>query len=391
MVRNVSRKRVARNVQDLIFRQIHGNRLIYNACWEDPRLDRLLLELDDTSQVVMITSAGCNALDYLLDSPAEIHSIDVNPRQNALLQLKLALIRWGDYQDLFAMFGLGVHRTYKKLYRSIRPELPTYARAFWDDKIYYFNSKKLKKSFYYHATSGDIAWLIQQYLRAHRSLRDHLRDLIEANSLAEQQAIYERIEPKLWNDFSRWLVKHPLVMAMLGVPRAQMQIVDMHHPDGVAGHVRDNLKRVATQVFIGDNYFWRVYITGCYTHTCCPNYLKEDHFAQLRANLDRIQTYNCTLTDFLERHPGPYTHFILLDHQDWLATYKPEALQEEWRLILQRSRPGSKILMRTAGLDVDYLPSNARTSLRFFPEKTQALHPQDRVGTYGSMHLAEVQ
>ncbi|HEX9921862.1 MAG TPA: BtaA family protein [Anaerolineae bacterium] len=390
MVRNVRRKRVTRNVQDLIFKQIHGNRLIYNACWEDPRLDRQLLELDDTSKVVMITSAGCNTLDYLLDSPAEIHSIDVNPRQNALLQLKMALIRCDDYQDLFAMFGLGTHRTYKKLYRLVRHQLPTYAQAFWDDKIYYFNSKKLKKSFYYHATSGDIAWLVRQYLRANRHLRHHLNDLIEANSLAEQRAIYERIEPKLWNDFSRWLVKHPLVMAMLGVPRAQMQIVDMHHPDGLAGHVRDNLKRVATQVFFRDNYFWRVYITGSYTQTCCPNYLKEDHLDQLRANLDHIRTYNCTLTDFLERHPGPYTHFILLDHQDWLATHRPEALKEEWRLILQRSRLGCKILMRSAGLDVDYLPANVKTSLRFFPEKTQTLHPQDRVGTYGSMHLAEV-
>jgi hypothetical protein len=40
--------------------------------------------------VVMITSAGCNALDYVLDLPAEIHAVDVNSRQNALLQLKLS-------------------------------------------------------------------------------------------------------------------------------------------------------------------------------------------------------------------------------------------------------------------------------------------------------------
>lgn len=56
-----------------------------------------------------------------------------------------------------------------------------------------------------------------------------------------------------------WLVKHLLVMAMLGVPRAQMQIVDMHYPEGVAGHVRNNLKRVATEVFFRDDYFWRVW------------------------------------------------------------------------------------------------------------------------------------
>jgi len=35
-----------------------------------------------------LTSAGCNVLEYLLDSPAEIHAVDVNPRQNALLHLQ---------------------------------------------------------------------------------------------------------------------------------------------------------------------------------------------------------------------------------------------------------------------------------------------------------------
>jgi S-adenosylmethionine-diacylgycerolhomoserine-N-methlytransferase len=50
------------------------------------------MELDRHSSVVMITSAGCNALDYLLDDPARIHAIDVNFRQNALLELKQTLI-----------------------------------------------------------------------------------------------------------------------------------------------------------------------------------------------------------------------------------------------------------------------------------------------------------
>ena len=78
-------------VQDWIFRQVHHRNLVYNTCWEDPRCDRKLLELGPGSRVVMITSAGCNALEYLLDGPERIHCVDVNPRQNALLHLKQAL------------------------------------------------------------------------------------------------------------------------------------------------------------------------------------------------------------------------------------------------------------------------------------------------------------
>ena len=54
-------------IHESVFKRVHGNNLVYNTCWEDPCCDRQLLELDAKSRVVMITSAGCNALDYALD------------------------------------------------------------------------------------------------------------------------------------------------------------------------------------------------------------------------------------------------------------------------------------------------------------------------------------
>jgi len=81
---------------------------------------------------------------------------------------------------------------------------------------------------------------------------------------------------------------------------------------------------------------------------------------------------------------------VLLDHQDWLAWHDPEALREEWELILANSRPGTKILLRSAGLQLDFVPEDILARLRFFPELTGPLHQLDRVGTYGSLSFAEV-
>jgi S-adenosylmethionine-diacylglycerol 3-amino-3-carboxypropyl transferase len=100
--------------------------------------------------------------------------------------------------------------------------------------------------------------------------------------------------------------------------------------------------------------------------------------------------HNSTISNFLKENPGEYSHFILLDHQDWLAQHDPDALEEEWRLILQNSCAGSKILMRSAAMQVDFIPESAQAALRFFPELTDRLHLRDRVGTYGSLHFAEV-
>ena len=49
-----------------VFNSVHRNNLVYNTCWEDPRLDREALDFQPDDQVMVITSAGCNALDYAL-------------------------------------------------------------------------------------------------------------------------------------------------------------------------------------------------------------------------------------------------------------------------------------------------------------------------------------
>lgn len=144
------------------------------------------MELDRDSTVVMITSAGCNALDYLLDDPARIHSIDVNFRQNALLELKQALIAKGSFDDLFEMFGIGSHLHYQEIYSSVRERLSGPSQIFWDKRIGFFNPKSLKKSFYYRGTSGLAAWVIgnalfklrpniRNFAESPQSIRDRLR------------------------------------------------------------------------------------------------------------------------------------------------------------------------------------------------------------------------
>ncbi len=222
------------------------------------------------------------------------------------------------------------------------------------------------------------------------ALRREIPRLLGAGSPAEQRRIFDTIEPVFWDRLSRWLVARPATMALLGVPRPQIALIRGTHPGGLEGYVRDKVRRVFTELAVSENYFWRVYLTGRYTRGCCPEYLKEVHFPVIRERLGRLSTHTATLSAFLRDNPGPYTHFVLLDHQDWLAHNAPDALAEEWELLLATAAPGARILMRSAGLDVSFVPDRARFRLRFFPDLTEPLHARDRVGTYGSQHLAEV-
>jgi S-adenosylmethionine-diacylglycerol 3-amino-3-carboxypropyl transferase len=372
------------------FDLIHGHRLIYNTCWEDPRIDRQLLQLDSHSKIVVITSAGCNVLDYLLDSPLEIHAVDVNYRQNALLELKKALFAGRDFDDLFAMFGRGGCERYQEIYRSVRDLLSPGAQDFWDQKITYFSARGLRKSFYWRGAAGDFAWLLRRVLLGNGRSAGMFNSLLSAKTLAGQKECYAPLEKKVFNRPVSWLIRQPFAMALVGVPKAQIRLIDQTHPRRLSGFVQDKLRQVMTELPIQENYFWRVYFTGSYTPGCCPNYLREENFDHIKANISRVKTYTCTITDFLKQQPGNYSHFILLDHQDWLAWHQPQTLAEEWDNIFQNSSPGAKILMRSAGINLDFLPDMVKSRLRFFSEQTAALHSQDRVGTYGSLHLAEV-
>lgn len=377
-------------VRDWLFRQVHAKNLVYNTCWEDPRCDRQLLNLKADSEVVMITSAGCNALDYLLDQPARIHCVDVNPRQNALLQLKLATLREAGHSDLFRMFGEGVHRDMEELYRDqLRPALPAYARRFWDKNLHYFNGRGLRQSFYHYSTSGAFAWMTNQYLLARRTYRQ-VCDLFEAENLEQQASLYYEIEQRLFNSVLEWLINRHFTMCLVGVPRSQQQLFRHQYDRGALGFIRECLRRVFTRQSLRDNYFWRLYLQGRYSPECCPAYLQPGNFDKLRQNSERIYTHTTTISDYLQSNPKAYSHYILLDHQDWLADNNRPALDEEWRLILENSRPGTRILLRSAAEKVNFFPDFVLDRVYFEKEQTRIVHQQDRVGTYASVYLGIV-
>jgi len=377
-------------LQKRIFSSLHKNKLMYNTCWEDPRCDRQLLDIQSDSKILMITSAGCNALDYLLDNPTEIHCVDINYRQNALLLLKKSIFEKQDYKLLFSLFGEGVYKEFKTLINSLSDTLPDYALTYWQEHAYYFKPNGLRKTFYYHGASGILAWFVRQYLFIQPKSRKIFYQLFEASSLEEQQKMFMQVLPEIWNKFMQWISGRQATMFLMGVPKAQRDLILKQYPGGTNAYLTDCLQKVFMRLPVKDNYFYYLYIHGKYSQDCCPNYLKSEYFAQLSQNIANLHVHTHSISSFLQENPGKYSHFVLLDHQDWLANNNFAALEEEWRLILQNSKSGTKILMRSAAKEISFLPDFVKEAVIFEQEKTKIQHQKDRVGTYASVYLATV-
>lgn len=393
---------MSHSLPSLLFSWVHQNNLIYNACWEDPACDRVALGLRPEHRVLVITSAGCNALDYLLAGAGEVHAVDLNWRQNALLELKCAGLRALPFDDFFTLFGKGAHPRFRELYQQLlRSQLSLRARQFWDRHLHYFSGGGFRRSFYYHATNGLFSWLLKKYADW-RGLGPTLRRFVDVTDLAEQQRLYrDQLAPRFWTPSLRWFLGLNAPFLLLGVPGPQRQEILTQFPGGTADFSRWCLEGAFARVPIRDNYFWRVSLTGSYSRECCPEYLNAENVERLRSGLlSRLHWATASLTDYLNGHHLEYDRFVLLDHMDWMSWQQPEALSAEWSAILAHARPGARVLFRSAGLKVGYLDRlrvihhgrwvELGELLTYRTELAAELHARDRTQIYGSCYIVDL-
>ena len=384
-----------------VFSLVHGNNLVYNTCWEDPRLDHVALDLSPDDRVMVITSAGCNALDYALAAPQRVYAVDMNPRQNALLELKVAAIKRLQFEDFFQMFGEGHLHGVRSIYEcALRQDLGDWSRRYWDRRIRFFDDRRYP--FYYRGTSGFFARLINLYLDRVIRVRPVVERLLSASSVSEQQQIYDHeLKDRFWTKSMRFALGRDTTLSLLGVPRAQREQVERDYEGGIVQFVHDCMEAVFARLPIHDNYFWRVYITGRYSEDCCPEYLRPDNFEKLKNGLaDRVEIHTNSVQGFLDRHDVSITRFVLLDHMDWLSSHRYVWLEAEWQSILRRAAPNCRILWRSGGLRTDFVDAaqvdwdgrqrQVGELLSYHPDLAAELHAKDRVHTYGSFYIADL-
>lgn len=385
-------------IHQATFNALYQRTLLYNQCWEDPAVDRLALELDHDSEIVMITSAGCNALDYLLQEPRAIHCVDANPRQTALMELKLAGIRKLSWEDFFALFGLGRHKEIKRLYKTIlRKEISADSQAFWDKNLNWWKPGPVRRGFYDHGLSGIFARAAIAYIKARPGLYDAIQDVIHAPDMDAQRRLWEtEVRKRLFSKPLRWTLERQATLNLLGVPYEQQKQAGDDHGAGIAAYVEDSVGGVVQNLRAHENYFYRVYLEGQYTPEVCPEYLKRENFEALKDLQERVHPVTTMLTDHLRSGKTRPTHLILLDHMDWMGTAFPQSLAAEWEAILEVSAPGARVLFRSGEVDPTFLDDvkvmgrPIREHVDWKQDRMAELHKLDRVGTYASFWIGDL-
>ncbi len=368
---------------------------VYNQIWEDPRVDLEALEIDSGSNVLTISSGGCNALNYLLAGPNSVTAVDLNRNHIYLLNLKIAALRHlPDHERFFGFFGLGKFDGAIRDYDAfIAPRLDEETRRFWERsslfgrrRIDYFRNDGL----YEHSRNG---YFLRFFHRFARFLGCDPEAVLNAGTCEEQAELYDRfIDPFFDSYFVKFVGKLPVTMFGLGIPPQQYDELKKD-ADGrsVIDIYRERTRRLAVDYPIAENYFaWQAFARRYDTETCraIPEYLKAENFDRLRSTASRIETHVGSVTDAIANSEfGRFNRFVFLDAQDWMDA---AAMSELWTAIANRSAPGARVIFRTAGAASPVesnLPNLLQKRFRYEKEWSEDLFKRDRASIYGGFHL----
>ncbi len=370
------------------------NGLVYAQIWEDPVVDMQGLAIEPDSRLMCIASGSCNALSYLTADPAQVTAVDLNPAHVALGQLKITAIRHlPNYERFHRFFGHADHEENKSVYdEMIAPHLDDQSRKYWEKRnirgrrrISYFT-----KGLYRKGLLGNFIGLAHLFAKLYKI---DLGKLLEAQTIEEQRAVFEReLAPVFDKKFVRWLTDQPASLFGLGIPPAQYN--ELAGDERMAEVLRRRLEKLACDFEVKDNYFaWQAFGRG-YSRTAdapLPPYLQRANWDVMRDRIDRLDVVQANMVHWIgDREAASMDRFVLLDAQDWMNDAQ---LDELWGRITTASRPGARVLFRTAA-EPTMLPGRLDDAIlskwRYLADQSAELTVGDRSSIYGGVHVYEL-
>ncbi len=367
--------------------------LVYPQIWEDPDLDMQAMELRPDHRIVTIGSGGCNMLAYLSRAPASIDVVDLNPHHVALNRLKLAAFRHlPSHADVVRFLALPDQHTNSAAYdRFLAPHLDEGTRRYWESRR--FGRRRVSvfdRNIYRTGLLGRFIGAAHLLARLHGVKLDAMT---RTRSLDEQRQVFEaEIAPLFDRKVVRWITGRKSSLFGLGIPPQQYdELASLSGEGSIAPVLKHRLEKLACDFPMQENYFaWQAFARhyGTREGGPLPTYLKPEHHAVIRANIDRVNVHHAGFTELLAREPSASRdRYILLDAQDWMTDLQ---LNHLWSEITRTARDGARVIFRTAAeksIVEGRLAPDIRKRWVYFEERSRALTGLDRSAIYGGFHI----
>ena len=344
---------------------------IYNQSWEDSDTDKITYKLTKNNNILMITTGGDNVLNYLINEPESIDTVDFNKHQNYLLEMKMALIQALSWEDCVEVLCYNNYKIFINNYHTISLYLSDDAKSWWD------KNKSIMKNFHHSGIVKYFSYFIK-FLIYIGDLQQFVNELKYSN-FESQKDLYYLYKPRIQYVGNILYKCSNILIPFIGVPTKQANLCNIH--------CNIWLDRILNQQPFHNNYFYYSYLYGEWDIDCCPAYLKKENYNKVKNNLYKINIFTDKLENiskFKNTNSPKYDRVILLDHMDWMDNI---TITNEINNIIPFTEVDCKFCWRSFSLTQPFACLN---NINY--ELSQPIFPnyKDRVGMYNSIHVASI-
>ena len=344
---------------------------IYNQSWEDSEVDINTYQIKDKNNILMVTNGGDNVLNYLIQNPDHIHSVDLNKYQSYLLEMKMAIIRVFEWEEAFQILAKNDYKLFLRKFKALENHLSYECKRWWQE------NKGLMKNFHNSGTITILIYMIHTLIWLF-GLKQFIEDL-KGCSFKKQQELYFKNESKLkfiGNILNQIIV---IIIPYMKTTDSQLYLSDMNPNMWI--------KRLFLYTNINKNYFYYPYLYGCWELDCCPPYLQKENYQIVKTNLCKIKNHTCRLDEigkYMQNTSYKFDRVILLDHMDWITN---ALIVDEWNKILPYTEDDCLFCWRSYSFKQPFVClSNVKyhVSAPIFPLYA------GKVTIYNSIHVASI-
>lgn len=311
--------------------------VLFSADNEDTRSELSAFGSIEGQRVLAVTAGGGRVLNLLLGRPSSIVAVDLNPAQNALLELKVAAMRELEHAEYLRFLGVRAADDRRQTYQRLRARLSEPVRAFFDRE-----AKRVEAGILYQGRFERFLGIVANVARLAGPFG--LTRLLSAEDLETQRALVARLETPAWRVITQTVCRRSVLRLLSGDPGFYRHLpldLPLHEVlyDRIHNHLRHNLLR--------ENPLLQIVFFGRYVYEpSLPVYLHADTYAAVKAALEAVEIEVVTATMHEALSDSRRSGFDAFSLSDISSYLEDDAQHRLFERVIAASRPGARLVSR---------------------------------------------
>ncbi len=316
------------------------SRLSYSFGNEDWRSEQEALMIKKEDRILSITASGDRPLHLLLDKCAEVVSIDANPIQNYLLNLKCLAMQKFSYHDYISFLGAipDEHRLNKL--QKLLPYMEESAQKYWIK-----NTSMIHKGVLYQGVvEKRCQILVAPFFQTIRGKK--VKQLFEFSDINQQREFVVRSWDKLyWRKFFDFAFNSFLSRLLIRCVVNDPGLYDhLNRSISLGNYLYKRMHESLMENLARESLLFSLFLKGRVDQEAFPPYLREDGVDIIKKQIDRISVKDIDILTYLQSTPdNSFDCFSLSDVASYLN-------QKEFLIMLREvkrvAKPGARFSIR---------------------------------------------